>query len=148
MGIPSDPLLDIMRRSLINLDFIEANYQNHGLYEVAQLVNTFLGAFIHPFEKSAKGKEFIRYFRERPPPVPFETKTIGNLNYLEFIYFVRHALAHGDLHYNANKIKQIESITLWNTKYKENPVRITLSIRDMKVLLLDFKNGIEEMFEI
>ncbi|ACI52469.1 hypothetical protein Gdia_2732 [Gluconacetobacter diazotrophicus PA1 5] len=146
MGIPSDPLLDIMRRSLINLDFIEANYQDHGLYEVTQLVNTFLGAFIHPFEKSAKGKEFISYFRARPPPVPFAAKTAEDFNYLEFIYFVRHALAHGDLHYNANKIKQIESITLWNSKYGEKAIRITLSIRDMRVLLLDFKNILEKMF--
>lgn len=48
VGIPADPILDIMRRSLINLEFIDRNYEEHAVYEITQLMNTFLGAFIHP----------------------------------------------------------------------------------------------------
>ncbi|NSL93550.1 hypothetical protein [Acetobacter syzygii] len=140
--------VEIMRRSFINLDFIEASYQAYDLCEVTQLINTFLGAFIHPFEKSAKGKEFIRHFRGKPPPIPFESEAAGTLSYLEFIYFVRHALAHGDLHYNPNKIKQIESITLWNAKHKEKPIRITVSIQDMRYFLFDFKKCFDQIYKI
>jgi hypothetical protein len=50
MGMPTEPLLDIMRRSMANLTFVEANASPDGPYEVTQLVNTFLGALAHPFE--------------------------------------------------------------------------------------------------
>lgn len=146
MGIPSNPLLDIMRRSLVNLDFVEANYRAHDLYEITQLVNTFLGAFIHPFEKSASGVAFIRHFRKRQPPIAFEANAEGDLDYLQFIHVVRHALAHGNLRYNANTIKQIESITLWNTTHNQKKIRITVSIAGMKTFLIDFKNSIEKIY--
>ena len=50
MGMPIEPLLDIMRRSKANLAFVEARAEPEGPYEVTQLVNTFLGALAHPFE--------------------------------------------------------------------------------------------------
>ena len=50
MGMPTEPLLDIMRRSMANLAFVEGNAGPEGPYEVTQLVNTFLGALAHPFE--------------------------------------------------------------------------------------------------
>jgi len=50
MGMPTQPLLDIMRRSMANLAFVEEHAGPSGPYEVTQLVNTFLGALAHPFE--------------------------------------------------------------------------------------------------
>ncbi|TIO24008.1 hypothetical protein [Mesorhizobium sp.] len=50
MGIPTEPLLDTMRRSMANLAFVEAHAGPVGPYEVTQLINTFLGALAHPFE--------------------------------------------------------------------------------------------------
>ena len=58
MGMPTNPtkpLLDIMRRSMANLEFIEARKSPTGPYEVTQLINTFLGALVHPFEKMQVG---------------------------------------------------------------------------------------------
>ena len=43
-----EPLLDIMRRSMANLAFVEAHAGPSGPYEVTQLINTFLGALTHP----------------------------------------------------------------------------------------------------
>lgn len=50
MVIPSEPVRDIMRRTMANLDFIEKNAQPDGPFEVTQLINSFLGALAHPWE--------------------------------------------------------------------------------------------------
>lgn len=57
-------------------------------------------------------------------------------------------MVHGDLHYNPNKIKQIESITLWNAKHKKKPIRITVSIQDMRYFLFDFKKCFDQIYKI
>ena len=44
MGMPHDPVRDIMRRTMHNLKFVEARAGADGPYEVTQLVNSFLGA--------------------------------------------------------------------------------------------------------
>ena len=40
MGMPTEPLLDIMRRSMANLAFVEAHAGPAGPYEVTQHINT------------------------------------------------------------------------------------------------------------
>ncbi|GCE81998.1 HEPN family nuclease [Komagataeibacter diospyri] len=147
MGIPSDPLLDIIRRSIANLEFIEANYEIHGLYEVTQLVNTFLGALIHPFEKSSKGKQFIEYFSNRPVPIDVQYKIIleENISYYGFLKCIRYELSHGNIRYNPDKIKRIQSVYFWNKKGNKKTFRCTLSLEEMKRLLVDFKICLEQL---
>ncbi|POF63833.1 hypothetical protein CFR73_02020 [Novacetimonas maltaceti] len=148
MGIPADPLLDIIRRSLVNLEFIDRNYREHAVYEITQLVNTFLGAFIHPFERSSKGKAFMAYFTARPPPIAvrYQVNECGGVTYYDFIQYVRHALAHGNMRYNPNEIKQIDSITLWNIRNGRKVLKCTIGTSDMKRLLLDFRDCLEEIY--
>lgn len=148
MGIPADPLLDIMRRSLINLEFIYKNHEKHAVYEITQLVNTFLGAFIHPFERSSKGRAFIAYFAARPTPidVTYQIREGDNVTYYDFIQYIRHALAHGNMRYNPNAIKQIESITIWNVRNGSKVFKCTINTHDMKTLLLDFRTCLEEIY--
>ncbi len=40
MGVPTQPILDIMRRSLANLEFVEKHAGPEGPYAVTQLLNT------------------------------------------------------------------------------------------------------------
>ncbi|GCE88584.1 hypothetical protein MSKU15_0185 [Komagataeibacter diospyri] len=147
MGIPSDPLLDIIRRSIANLEFIEANYETHGLYEVTQLVNTFLGALIHPFERSSKGKQFIEYFSNKPVPIDVQYKIIleENISYYGFLKCIRHALAHGNIRYNPDKIKRIQSVDFWKKEGNKKTFRCTLSLEEIKRLLVDFKICLEQL---
>ncbi|MBL7241037.1 hypothetical protein CFR78_14340 [Komagataeibacter rhaeticus] len=149
MGIPSDPLLDIIRRSIANLEFIEANYETHALYEVTQLVNTFLGALIHPFEKSSKGKQFIEHFSNKPVPIDVHYKIIseGNISYYGFLKCIRHALAHGNIRYNPDKVKRIQSIDFWNKEDNKKTFRCTISVYQMKRLLVDFKICLEQIYK-
>lgn len=50
MVMPSEPVRDIMRRTMANLTFVEMNAQPDGPFEVTQLINSFLGALAHPWE--------------------------------------------------------------------------------------------------
>jgi hypothetical protein len=48
--MPHEPVLDMMRRTMANLAFIERNATSGGPFEVTQLINSFLGALAHPWE--------------------------------------------------------------------------------------------------
>ena len=48
---PQDRVPDLMRRTMMNLRFIEEQKQQNGPFEVTQLVNSFLGALAHPWEQ-------------------------------------------------------------------------------------------------
>ena len=50
MTMPTEPVRDIMRRTMANLAFIERHKSDSGPYEVTQLINSFLGALAHPWE--------------------------------------------------------------------------------------------------
>ena len=41
--MPHEPVLDIMRRTMINLEFVQRHAGGAGPFEVTQLVNSFLG---------------------------------------------------------------------------------------------------------
>ena len=48
--MPHESVRDIMRRTMHNLEFVEARAGLDGPYEVTQLINSFLGALAHPWE--------------------------------------------------------------------------------------------------
>ena len=48
--MPHEPVLDLMRRTMVNLAFVEGRATQDGPYEVTQLINSFLGAVAHPWE--------------------------------------------------------------------------------------------------
>jgi hypothetical protein len=50
MTMPTEPIRDVMRRTMANLAFIERHKSDSGPYEVTQLINSFLGALAHPWE--------------------------------------------------------------------------------------------------
>jgi hypothetical protein len=41
MGMPTEPIRDIMRRTIANLEFVERHATPNGPYEVTQLLNSF-----------------------------------------------------------------------------------------------------------
>ena len=48
--MPHVPVLDTMRRTMMNLAFLERHSAEDGPFEVTQLINSFLGALAHPWE--------------------------------------------------------------------------------------------------
>lgn len=119
MGTPTEPLLDIMRRSMANLDFVEAHAGPGGPYEVTQLINTFLGALAHPYEAmrddlmtlplaEAAALGWPRIDKERPSDS--EPASLGDL-----IRLMRNGMAHGNLEYLSDGKGQIRALRVWNT---------------------------------
>ena len=49
--MPQEPVRDILRRTIANLEFIEAYATLDGPYRTTQLLNSFLGALAHPWEQ-------------------------------------------------------------------------------------------------
>ena len=52
--IQKNPIHDVIERTMYNLRFIEKHSNVEGPYEVTQLINSFLGAMAHPWEKVKK----------------------------------------------------------------------------------------------
>jgi hypothetical protein len=150
MGMPTEPLLDVMRRSMANLAFIEAHASPAGPYEVTQLVNTFLGALAHPFEAmrddlrtlplaEAATHGWPTIARERPGDT--EPSSLGDL-----IRSLRNALAHGNIEFLSDGKGEIKAIRLWNTEPRTHR-RIwgaVVTVPHMRRFLLAFVDLIEQ----
>jgi hypothetical protein len=120
MGMPTEPLLDIMRSSMANLSFVESRASPTGPYEVTQLINTFLGAFAHPFEAmrtdlialplaDAAEQEWPTIVRERTDDT--EPSSLRDL-----IRFMRNGLAHGNIEFLSDGKRQIRAIRSLNSQ--------------------------------
>ncbi len=122
MGMPTEPLLDIMRRSMANLAFVEAHSGPEGPYEVTQLVNTFLGALAHPFEAmrddlmslSVADAAVLGWPKiERERPTDSEPESFGDL-----IRLLRNGFAHGNLEFLSDGQGQIGAVRIWNANHR------------------------------
>lgn len=153
MGIPSDPLLDIMRRSLINLKFIDDAYEGPNgkveVYEITQLINTFLGALVHPFEASRASDKFEELLRNKEAPKNYIIKNQGNqIDYYNFIRLLRNGLCHGNIKYNEGRYKNIESVDIWNKNHANiETFRCKLFPSDMKDILEQFSMILESIYK-
>nr|WP_249203223.1 HEPN family nuclease [Gluconobacter kondonii] len=133
-----------MRRSLINQKFIEKHYKKNNLYEVTQLINTFLGALIHPFEASRGGIIFEKTLKEKCSPNFVDTDLYPECkNYYQFIRLLRNGMCHGNIKYNEGKIKNIESIDVWNKRGEEVTFLCNLTVDNMKEILFEFSSNLE-----
>jgi HEPN family protein len=150
MGIPTEPLLDIMRRSMANLAFVEAHAGPEGAYEVTQLVNTFLGALAHPFEavrddlmslSLAKAEALGWPKIERERPTDNEPESLGDL-----IRLLRNGFAHGNLEFLSDGRGQIGAVRIWNNDPRKRGARTwgaVLRVHDMRRFLGLFVELIE-----
>src|SRR5688572_954188 len=99
--IPEQPVRDIMQRTMMNLELIEAQPRDPrtGSFKVTQLVNSFLGALAHPWERhrhrfndlpleAAYVEDWPRGFGHRNHPET-PVRTLGTL-----LRHVCNALAH------------------------------------------------------
>jgi hypothetical protein len=120
MVMPRDPVRDIMRRTMQNLQFVEVWASADGPYEVTQLVNSFLGALVHPWEthrqnlttvliSEAQAAGWPAVAKERPSDR--EPESLGDL-----VRLMRNALAHGNIEFLPDASAEIRALRLWNTE--------------------------------
>jgi hypothetical protein len=148
--MPHEPVLDIMRRTMRNLAFIEQHASSDGPFEVTQLINSFLGALAHPWEslKSELNSISIADAKSRGWPIPQEEKaadqaptTLGDVMRL-----LRNGLAHGNISFVPGGQGQIAALRIENRNVKGRRTwGVIITPENMKQFLERFVALVEEL---
>ena len=115
------PILDTLHRTMDNLAIIDESYAESGQgWKVTQLINSFAGVVLYPWEEWRKELKAITLGSEegaRWPtlvardPRDVRPETVGDL-----VGLIRNAFAHGNINFHSSPTsKEIESLTIWNT---------------------------------
>jgi len=142
MTMPTHPVRDVMARTIANLDFVRAHATDDGPYEVTQLVNSFLGALAHPWERlrrdvaresiaSATERGWPRLEKERPEDV--EPRDLADL-----LRLVRNAFAHGNIEYQSENGRDITHVRIWNERHGRRTWGTRLDIDTLRTFLERF----------
>ncbi len=149
MGIPTEPVLDIMRRSMVNLRFVEAQAGPHGPYEVTQLINTFLGALAHPFEAMRNDLMELKISEAAalgwPPIIKERSSDKDACSLGDLVRLMRNGMAHGNINFLSDGKGQICAIRIWNNRLgtRVRTWGAIVTIPDMRSLLELFVELIE-----
>src|SRR5438876_2348403 len=99
--MPRVPVGDLMRRTMENLAFVEAHADPNGPFEVTQLVNSFLGALAHPWEKFTAELGKVSIAQAEADGWPRLTKEYATdrdpRDLGELLRLVRNGMAHGNI---------------------------------------------------
>jgi hypothetical protein len=143
--MPENPIAT-MRRTMFNLEFIDKRCSDQGPYETTQLVNSFLGALAHPWERLRTDLDQISldeaHKRGWPKIVKTQTSDKEPKNLGQLIAWTRHAFAHGNVNYYADAKGVIDTVEFWNEKDLKNGKRriwgTRLNVEDLRAYLEGF----------
>ncbi len=171
MTQPAESVPEIMRRTKANLELIQreretresagCDVDQEGPFEVTQLVNSFMGAFAHPFEALFKLQNPSESIRKDIKVL--EEILLQGIWYADeapslrdSLGYVRNAFAHGNIQFiggvvdepSSRRRRDIVAIKIWNCKPTGKPAdgwqdqiktwEKELSIRELESLLLAF----------
>lgn len=147
--MPHEPVHDIMRRTMHNLKFVEERAGTNGLYEVTQLINSFLGALAHPWEKyrddlitmslaTAHNAGWPAIAKDKP--TDRDPESLGCL-----VRLMRNALAHGNIEFLPSPSAEIGALRLWNTYRGRGTWGAIVTVSDMRSFLKSFVALAEEL---
>ncbi len=148
--MPHEPVRDLMRRTMRNLEFIESHRSDTGPFEVTQLINSFLGAMAHPWETLKDELDSILITDGMPKGWPEIRRgqasdecpaSLGDL-----IRLLRNGIAHGNIQFLPDATRQISALHIEN---KNQQGRRTwgciLTPKEMKLFLQQFVRIVEEL---
>jgi hypothetical protein len=147
--MPHVPVLDMMRRTMMNLAFVERHSAKDGPFEVTQLINSFLGALAHPWEtlKADLPSTSLAEAAAAGWPVPEQQGGRGpppeSLG--ELLRLLRNGIAHGNLSFLPDGRGQIQAIRIENYDRGRLTWRGVISVQDMRALLHRFVVLVEEV---
>jgi hypothetical protein len=114
----NEPVLDIMRRTMANLEFVEEHKSDNGPFEVTQLLNSFLGALAHPWENLKEELNSISLVdAERdgwPIPQCERAKDRVPRSLGDLIRQFRHGVAHGNVSFLPGGHGEIAALRIEN----------------------------------
>jgi hypothetical protein len=111
---PRYPIREVMKRTAFNLEFIDARAAINGPYETVQLVNSFLGAFVHVKERFQRHIPASRLPAPGWPVVDAKPPYAQPSHLRELVRLIRNSVAHGNIEFIAAPSNRIASVRLWN----------------------------------
>ena len=133
---------EVMQRTMFNLQFVKAHADKAGPFEVVQLMNSFTGAMVHPWEaiSKANSQKFrgisITEARNRDWPVvekEFEND-VDPSSYRELLQWMRNGIAHGNLEFEGES-GSITRVRIWNERNGRRHWGAILNVQDMEDFL-------------
>ena len=148
---PDEPVRDVMRRTMFNLRLIEEQAMKDGPYEVTQLVNSFLGALAHPWERFKKELREISLAEAEAmgwPRIAKERPRDSDPQHLaDLLRLMRNGIAHGNIVFWPDSNNEIKAIQLWNTRGGKRTWGTMLTVDVMRALLDRFVELAEQLHE-
>jgi len=149
--MPHEPVRDIMRRTIENLEFIEEHASTNGPYEVTQLVNSFLGALAHPWEKQRQELNVMSLADAQVAGWPNIVKELGSdrepTSLGDLVRLVRNALAHGNIAFLPGKSGDIRALRVWNNDQGRRTWGAIVTVEHMRAFLLKFVRISEQQLD-
>jgi len=149
--IPQEPVFDVMRRTMVNLKYIEDGKTEDGPYEVTQLVNSFLGALAHPWEKFRQNLKLLSIAEAEDEGWPHIVKGSPNdqdpENLGELIRLIRNGLAHGNIEFLPDENNEIRAVRIWNLRNGQRTWCTELTVANMRTFLKCFVKQAEKLHE-
>lgn len=147
--MPHVPMLDMMRRTMSNLAFIEGHAAKDGPFEVTQLINSFLGALAHPWENLKDDLPNISLAEARTVGWPIPEQQGGRgpspQSLGEVLRLLRNGIAHGNLSFLPDGHGQIQAIRIENYDRRRLTWRAVISVQDMRAFLRQFVVLVEDI---
>jgi hypothetical protein len=135
------PVKDVMQRTADNLRRIESLKEqgDNSVWEVTQLVNSFAGLVLHPWERwdeklkaipldSPQGEKWPRLVTEHPNDE--QVTSVGQL-----VRLVRNAFAHGNIIFHEDDNGEIKDLQIWNSDQGLRTWSSRVSIDTLHILL-------------
>lgn len=140
---PEERIASVLHRTLHNLEYIDRRARPNGPFEVVQLINSFMGAAVHPWENLLKAEDELVNLSKREVKWPSLVKSNPDddepSDFHEEMAWIRHAFAHGNIEY-LNAEGSIVGIEIRNCGYsRKQQKRITwgtsLDLHQLRQLL-------------
>lgn len=142
--MPDVPVKDMLDRTISNLEKIDRLKENGAqVYEVTQLVNSFLAAFAHPWEEWREGLSSMSIDQairegwpmvEKSDPRDEDPETYGRV-----INFIRNGMAHGNIEFVNDGNDEILAVHVWNERGKWRTWGTRLDTNQLKQFLKCFQ---------
>jgi HEPN pEK499 p136 len=145
---PHEPAIDLLRRTLFNLEYIEERKAPEGPFETTQLINSFLAGLAHPWERWRE--EISDMSIEEAERKGWPTLATGRTSdrkartLKELIRLMRNGLAHGNIEL-VPRSHEIYALHIWNVpKNGQRDWGVTVTVNQMRQFLL----RLAELFEL
>ncbi len=117
--MPDVPVRDVMHRTKDNLDYIWRRKDERGVWEVTQLVNSFLGALAHPWEQWQHEPQLKLSLADAqaqgwPTVEKDDPRDEDPQNLRDLLRLVRNAMAHGNVEFLNDGNNEIRAVRFWN----------------------------------